>query len=122
VPHKEMFRRAQKIFRKRWEPRLQAGRYTRELGWHSIFNFPTGYAISSRHLAEALDQKGVRLSYKYVYGPGTVFPPAEPEHSESYLIKMIRGHKLNRGGIQVVYGQGDVFESNLEIIRSASAC
>jgi GT2 family glycosyltransferase len=110
--HNDMFLRAQKVFRKKWEKTLQAERYTHQLGWHSIFNFPTGYAISSRELAQALDRQGVRLSYKYAYGPGTVFPREEPEQSESYIINMIRARKLRPGGIQVVYGQGDVFQSN----------
>jgi GT2 family glycosyltransferase/glycosyltransferase involved in cell wall biosynthesis len=110
--HNDMFLRAQKVFRKKWGKTLQAERYTRHLGWHSVFNLPTGYAISSRELAQALDREGVRLSYKYVSGPGIVFPREEPDQSESYLINMIRGRKIRPGGIQVVYSQGDVFQSN----------
>jgi len=41
--HNDMFFRAQKVFRRKWEKQLQAERYTRHLGWHSIFNFPTGW-------------------------------------------------------------------------------
>ena len=112
VKHKEVFLRAQRVFRTKWEEKLRQQRYSRTLGWHSIFNFPTGYAISSRELACALDRQGVRVNYRYVYGPGTVFPKPEPEQSDSYLVNVIRGRKLTSTGTQVVYAQGDVFESN----------
>jgi GT2 family glycosyltransferase len=113
VKHKEMFLSAQRIFRKKWEPQLKAQRYSRKLGWHSIFNFPTGYAISSCELACALDRQGVEVKYKYVYGPGTIFPKPEPDHSDNALVNVIRGRTLNSpDGVQVVYGQGDIFQSN----------
>ncbi len=76
------------------------------------FNFPTGYAISSRELACALDWKGVQINYRYIYGPGTIYPKHEPEQSSSYLVNVIQGRKLTSAGIQVVYAQGDVFQSN----------
>ena len=63
----------------------------------------------------ACDSTGSAQSYHHrphLYGPGTVFPLDEPEHSEKYLINVIRGRKLRRGGVQVVCGQGDVFASN----------
>jgi GT2 family glycosyltransferase len=112
VKHEKMFRRAQKVFRSKWETKLKGRRYTRRLGWHSIFNFATGYAISSRQLACALDRRGVKLSYRYVYGPGTVVPVAEPDLSDMYMVNVIRERKLDASGIQVVYGQGDVLQSN----------
>jgi GT2 family glycosyltransferase/glycosyltransferase involved in cell wall biosynthesis len=112
VKQKKMFLRAQKVFRRKWEQKLRAERYTRELGWHSIFNFQTGYAISSRQLACALDREGVQVAYQYVYGPGTVFPLKEPEHSDTYTINVIRERRLDASRVQVVYGQGDVFRSN----------
>jgi GT2 family glycosyltransferase len=112
VKHKDLFLRAQRVFRAKWEEKLQKQRYSRTLGWHSLFNFQTGYAISSRELACALDWKGVRVNYRYVYGPGTIFPKHEPEQSGSYLVNVIQGRKLTSAGIQVVYAQGDVFQSN----------
>jgi GT2 family glycosyltransferase len=112
VPQKEMFSKAQVIFRRKWEAKLRASKYTREIGWHSIFNFPTGYAISSRELAMALDRQRVHVAYKYVYGPGTLFPVEEPEQSESHMIKVIRSRRPDSRRPQVVYGQGDVFQSN----------
>ncbi len=112
VKQEKMFLRAQKVFRGKWERKLRDQRYTRELGWHSIFNFSTGYAISSRQLACALDRKAVHVAYKYVYGPGTVFPIREPESSDSYMVNVIRERRLDPSRIQVVYGQGDVLQSN----------
>ena len=112
VKHGKMFKRAQKVFRGKWERKLRDRRYTREIGWHSIFNFSTGYAISSRQLACALDRKGVHVAYKYVYGPGTVFPIREPASSDSYMVDVIRERRLDPSRIQVVYGQGDVLQSN----------
>jgi hypothetical protein len=112
VRHKPMFLRAQKVFRSKWEKQLRDERYNREIGWHSVFNFQIGYAISSRELACALDRKGVHIAYKYVYGPGTLRPEKEPEVSESGVIDMIRRRKLDSSRIQVVYGLGDVFQSN----------
>ena len=112
VDHGDIFVRAQKVFRRKWGAQLRNRRYTRRLGWHSIFNFPTGYAISSRQLACALDRQGVDVAYRYVYGPGTPFAPAEPELSDSYKVNVIRARNLDASRIQVVYGQGDVFQSN----------
>jgi hypothetical protein len=112
VSHKKLFLQSQRVFRSKWEDKLRSQRYSRTLGWHSIFDFPTGYAISSRELASALDRQGVLISYRYVYGPGTVFPKREPDHSESYLINLIRARKLREAGVQVVYAQGDVLQSN----------
>ena len=100
VKHKDLFQSAQRVFRRKWEHKLREQRYTRTLGWHSLFNFPTGYAISSRELVCALDRQGVRVNYQYVYGPGTVFPKLEPKQSDSYLINVIRGRKLRKDGIQ----------------------
>ena len=112
VKHKDVCLRARTVFREKWEDKLTASRYTWQIGWHSIFNFQTGYAISSRELACALDRKGVHVAYKYVYGPGTLFPKAEPEAADRYLVNLIHGRRLDPDRIQVVYGQGDVFESN----------
>ena len=112
VKQQKVFLGAQKVFRRKWERRLQDQRYTRELGWHSIFNFPTGYAISSRQLARAMDRQGVHVAYKYLYGPGTVFPLKEPESSDNYMVNVIRERKLHSSRIQVVYGQGNAFHSN----------
>jgi GT2 family glycosyltransferase len=112
VPQNQVFAKAQAVFRRNWESKLRAQKYSREIGWHSLMNFPTGYAISSRELATALDRNGVHVAYKYVYGPGTLFPPDEPEKSETKMAEMIRARPLDARRTQVVYGQGDIFEKN----------
>jgi GT2 family glycosyltransferase len=112
VSQNKMFTAGLQVFRRKWESKLLAERYTRQIGWHSLMNFPTGYAISSRELVTALDRNGVHVAYKYVYGPGTLFPFEEPEKSETRIADMIRARPLDAGRPQVVYGQGDIFYQN----------
>lgn len=113
VSHTDMFLESQKTFRNKWESTLEETRYEQgSVDFHSIINFPSGYAASARSFVESLDQKGVRVAYKYVYGPGTVFPVDEPEHSESYIANMVRSRKFGKASAQIVYAQGDVFEKN----------
>jgi GT2 family glycosyltransferase len=112
VQQSKVFESAKAVFRRKWESKLLAERYSREIGWHSLMNFPTGYAISSRELATALDRNGVHVAYQYVYGPGTLFPPDEPEKSETKMSEMIRARPLDARRPQVVYGQGDIFYRN----------
>ncbi len=61
---------------------------------------------------ETFDRLGTSVSYKYVYGPGTVFPVVEPEHSDSYIVNMVKAREFGKAPVQVVYAQGDVFEKN----------
>ena len=112
VQQSKVLESAKAVFRRKWESKLLVQRYSREVGWHSLMNFPTGYAISSRELATALDRNGVHVAYQYVYGPGTLFPPAEPEKSETKMAEMIRARPLDAQRPQVVYGQGDIFYRN----------
>ena len=112
VPHSAFFDRARNVFRRRWAKQLEATRYTRRIGWHSLLNFATGYAISSGQLVKALDSKAVEVSYQYVYGPGTVSPRDEPKLTDDYLLNSIKERPLDRSLPQVVYAQGDVFERN----------
>lgn len=112
IRHKDLFEKSQKTFRQKWEYEIEAKRYQEKLDWHSIINFPSGYAISSKQLCLSMDKQGIELAYKYVYGPGTVFPVVEPEMSDSYMINVIRQRDIGSSDIQVVYGQGDVFEKN----------
>jgi len=103
-----LFHRSRKVFEKKWKRSLEE-RYTRSLSWQSILNFPTGYAMSSRELLKGLDAEGVRTAYSYVYGPGSPFPPLEPQDSGDYLLNVIAGRR-DHDGLGVVYAQGDVFE------------
>jgi GT2 family glycosyltransferase len=105
-----LFRKSRKTFGNKWAPLLEK-RYTRSASWQSILNFPTGYAMSSRELLRALDAEGVRTSYSYAYGPGTPFPPIEPQDCGDYLLNVIAGRRDHRpDGIGIVYAQGDVFD------------
>jgi len=107
-----LFQTSRDKFRKKWAKALEA-RYTREVFWQSIMNFPTGYAMSCREILRALDHQGVRVVYRYAYGPGTVFPVPEPEASGDYLLDTIRERRDGlRPALSVVYGQGDVFSRN----------
>lgn len=112
VSHSNIFQASQETFRKKWGKHLAETRYTQSIDWHSIINFPSGYAGSSRSFVESLDRDGVSVSYKYVYGPGTVFPVEEPEHSDSYIVNMVRAREFGKAPVQVVYAQGDVFHKN----------
>src|SRR6185295_1988499 len=107
-----LFQTSRATFREKWGEEL-AGRYGHRLLWQSIMNFPTGYAMSCREILRALDAQGVEVAYRYVYGPGTVFPPSEPENSEDYRLNVLRARKVPwRPKAAVVYGQADVFGSN----------
>lgn len=108
-----LFQKSSDVFRKRWQTKVEGpGRYHQDLGWHSIANFQTGYSISSRQLMLAMDRLGVEVFYKYVYGPGTPYPMREPADSDQYMINVIQGRPYAPSGVEVVYGQGDVFDRN----------
>jgi len=117
VSHSDIFLRSQQTFREKWGEVLDQTRYPLALDWHSIINFPSGYAASSRSLVESLDSLGVSIAYKYVYGRGTVFPVEEPPHSDSYVVNMVRARQFGNARKQVVYAQGDVFERNTGAYR-----
>lgn len=112
VSHSDIFLKSQQTFHAKWGSHLAKTRYSQALDWHSIINFPSGYAGSSRNFVEAFDRIGVSMRYKYVYGPGTVFPVVEPEHSDSYIVNMVRSREFGKAPVQVVYAQGDVFQYN----------
>jgi GT2 family glycosyltransferase len=112
ISHSSIFLASQKMFRHKWGGYLAESRYTRSIDWHSIINFPSGYAGTSRSLVETLDKIGVSVRYRYVYGPGTVFPVEEPPHTESYVVNMVKDREFGSAPVQVVYAQGDVFKKN----------
>lgn len=112
VSHEGMFLESQQTFKRKWQARLESARYTSEVNWHSLLNFPTGYANSSRELVLELDRQGVRVNYQYLYGPGTAFVLPEPEQSSSYMVNVIRGRRVNPSAAHVCYGQADSFKTN----------
>ena len=107
-----LFQKSRKTFRGLWGRKLEA-RYRHDVTWQSILNFPTGYAMSCREVLRALDAEGVRVSYEYVYGPGTPFPVREDENARDYLLNVLTARRGGRRpDVSVVYGQGDVFDRN----------
>ncbi|HXO19900.1 MAG TPA: glycosyltransferase [Thermoanaerobaculia bacterium] len=107
-----LFQGSRQIFRKKWGAKLEA-RYRHRLLWQSIMNFPSGYAMSCRELLKALEDERVKTVYRYVYGPGTVFSPSEPEQSGDYRLNVISARRSpRRPAVAVVYGQGDIFARN----------
>jgi len=105
-----IFQASREVFRKKWARSLES-RYKGELLWQSIMNFPTGYAASTREILRALERRGVRASYRYVYGAGSPFPVPEPEAKGDYLMNVIAARN-GLPAVGVVYGQGDVFHRN----------
>jgi GT2 family glycosyltransferase len=110
---RRLFGTSRSVFEKKWKRKL-IRHYRRNLLWQSIMNFPSGYARSSRDLVKALEQQGVRIIYRYVYGAGSPFPVEEPEGLGDYWLEVVRSRDLPCNiKTAVVYGQGDVFERNI---------
>ncbi len=107
-----IFERSREAFAAKWRHELEA-RYRHRLLWQSIMNFPTGYAMSSRDILIALEARRVKATYRYVYGPDTVFPLEEPEGFDDYRLNVCASRPApRRPELAVVYGQGDVFHRN----------
>lgn len=107
-----LFQQSRATFRKKWLRALEQ-RYTLDLTWQSIMNFPSGYATSCRGILKGLDAQGVHVRYAYVYGKGTPFPVEEAPGSGDYVLDVIAGRRRRfRPPVSVVYGQGDVFPRN----------
>ena len=112
VSHNELFRTSQDIFKTKWRRTLEKERYEKKINWHSLLNFPTGYALSSREFVLELDRQNVWVNYKYLYGPGTVFGVPEPQQvTGPYLLGSIQRRKIEPSGVQVSYGQADAFKT-----------
>jgi glycosyltransferase involved in cell wall biosynthesis len=118
VDFSSFFNSSRDTFITKWRTKIEEVRYESYLDWHSIVNFPSGYATSSREILLALEwdaiinEHGVKTSYRYVYGRDSPFPVDEPTHSDSYLINCIRQREFGKSDTQVVYAQGDVFTKN----------
>ncbi len=107
-----IFQGSRKTFARKWRRQLEA-RYDRDVLWQSIMNFSTGYALSCQEMLHALEARGTRAVYRYVYGPKTVFPREEPEGAGDYRLNVYGSRPVPRKpAVAVVYGQGDVFYRN----------
>lgn len=81
-----------------------------DICWHSTFTRPRGYAMISRALVLALEEAGVRISYSYLYGPGTVFPVSEEKVLDDDRLNAVKQRRPRGDCPHVVFGQGDAFE------------
>jgi len=108
-----IFQKSRAEFRRRWTAPLEA---VHDLGVHfqSVTNAAHGYATSCRGLLRRLDERGLRVTYSYLYGPGTPVPHGEPENSGDYYLNVIRDRSHKRHPeISVVYGLGNLFDRSV---------
>lgn len=112
VSHSEMFLTSQRTFLSKWRPQLEA-RYIADVQLHSTFTRPVGYAMTARQLATGLDESGIRVSYEYLYGEGTVFPVDERRDvsSGNYRIEVIKQRPPAVDAPHLIYGQADAFNT-----------
>jgi len=111
VSHADLFKRSQGIFKKHWGQVL-AARYDMKAVWHSTVTRPHGYGMTSKDLLLELDRQNVEMTYRYLYGRGTVFPVEEPENTTYYQVNIMKQRAMPRGVPHIVYGQGDAFMAN----------
>ena len=102
----KMYGTSQAIFRAKWEDYYRR-KYRRHLLWHTQVSAPSGYAVSSRQLALALDAAGVDLRLAYLYGNAY----AEPSSGDP-RIEQMRQRSRDTNLTQVLYGPGDLFHKN----------
>jgi len=108
----DMYNNSREIFRSKWAAPLES-RYEGRVNWQSLaFLSLYGYTETSRNLMLALDRSHVKVSYRYVYGPGTPLPFGEPETGPDYRINLFKNRSTAGDRIHIVYGQGDVFFKN----------
>ena len=108
VSHNDIFLKSQGIFKKKWAKTCE-GRYTQNVNWLSTVSRPHGYAMSSKEMLLHLDAQNVAVSYRYLYGEGTVFPIEEPEAAPYYNVNVMKARAIDPNSPCVVYGQGDAF-------------
>ncbi len=115
VSFSALFETSQAIFTRKWR-RTLLDAYSSKVLWHSTFDRPVGYAMASRAIALALDEAKVWVTYRYLYGPGTVFPLEEridgSGYRSNFQINLMRERRPSAKDPQVVFGQGDAFGRN----------
>ena len=107
----KMFQTSQKTFRELWAKELE-GRPKQTMAWHSVVDGRSGYAVSAKNFMLALENRGIDVRYRYVYGKNTPIPYEESGVSDDYRINVIRKRKFLKTCPQVVYGVADVFHKN----------
>ena len=111
VSHSDLFETSQKTFKKKWAKKLE-NRYNKKAVWFSTVSRPHGYAMTSKDMLLKLDKQNVEVTYRYLYGKGSVFPVEEPDNTGYYLINVMKHRSIPRNIPHIVYGQGDAFISN----------
>ena len=111
VSHSDLFETSQKTFKKKWAKKLEK-RYDKKAVWFSTVSRPHGYAMTSKDMLLELEKQNVEVTYRYLYGKGTVFPVEEPDNTGYYQINVMKHHPIPRNVPHIVYGQGDAFNSN----------
>jgi GT2 family glycosyltransferase len=106
VNFSRVFRRSQRVFRKRWERKLK-GRYETNVFWHSEVGSASGYAVSSRELLLQLDTLGVDVRLAYIYGTDWM-----DTQRDDHRIAAMRQRPKDLNLLQVVYAPGELFSKN----------
>lgn len=111
VRHSDFFDASQATFKKKWGDAL-VHKYTQKVVWHSTVSRPHGYAMTSKDILLGLDASNIEVTYRYLYGKGTVFPVDEPDNVDYYNINTMKQRAIPADAPHVVYGQGDAFDTN----------
>ena len=101
-----LFRRSQRIFRRRWERTLK-GRYDVGVLWHSEVGSASGYAVSSRELLLQLDAQGVEVRLAYIYGTDWM-----DSGRDDHRIAAMRQRPKDLDLTQVAYAPAELFCKN----------
>lgn len=101
-----VFRRSQRVFRRRWEPQLRTKPIATVL-WHSEVGSDSGYAVSSRELVVALDRMGVAVHLANLYGTDWM-----DTQRDTHRIAAMRARPKDLRLPQVVYAPGELFAKN----------
>lgn len=107
----KMFLKSQRAFRRIWAEEFDH-KYDLGIAWHSLVEGRSGYAVSAKNFMIALENQGVDVRYRYVYGKNTPIPYGESGVSDDYRINVLRKRKFLKNYPQVVYGVADVFHKN----------
>ncbi|MEA2717563.1 MAG: hypothetical protein QOI99_1880 [Actinomycetota bacterium] len=97
-----VYGKSRKTFTRKWAQWLEHDRYELEIGWHSVFHQPIGYAVQSRHLVRALHFDGVKVAYRNAYGQ-------KEDPFDDFLLDDVVKRPLRRDVTQVALCQADSF-------------
>lgn len=101
-----IFRRSQRIFRRRWRRKLM-GKYETSVFWHSEVGRASGYAASSRALLLQLDALAVDVRLAYIYGTDWM-----DVDQDDHRIAAMRQRTKDLTLPQVVYAPAEFFAKN----------